>query len=129
MNGVNFAKVLLVLIALSGASSVLLGAWLAHAGQQLILADKARLVTAHHYQIIHTLAALASILSYRVKLSRVLLISSLLFIVGILTFSGSLYMKTYTGIDDLGKLAPFGGVILALAWILLAFVSIGTKEK
>lgn len=120
-------KLSLVFIALSGAFSVLFGAWLAHAGQELLLTDKTRLITAHHYQIIHTLAALAAILSYRSNASRVLLLASVLFIAGMLLFSGSLYLKTYTGITSLGQLAPLGGVTLTLGWLTLAFVGIKNK--
>ncbi len=120
-------KVCLVFIALSGGFSVLFGAWLAHAGQGLALIDKTRLVTAHHYQVIHTLAALIVVLTARVKPARALTFSALLFVIGIIAFSGSLYLKTYSGVEDIGKLAPLGGVTLALGWLALAFV--GIKEK
>jgi uncharacterized membrane protein YgdD (TMEM256/DUF423 family) len=119
-------KVFIVFTALSGCFSVLFGAWLAHAGQHIIEVDKVRLITAHHYQVIHTLALLVVIIAYRVKTSRPLFISATLFIFGILLFSGSLYLKTYTGILSLGSFAPFGGIALALGWLSLAFLG---KEK
>lgn len=119
-------KVFTVFTALSGCFSVLFGAWLAHAGQYIIEADKVRLITAHHYQVIHTLALLVVIIAYRSKPSRPLFIAALFFVFGLLLFSGSLYVKTYTGILSLGTFAPFGGVSLALGWLSLVFLG---KEK
>ncbi|MEW6992438.1 DUF423 domain-containing protein [Colwelliaceae bacterium 6441] len=119
-------KFLIVFTALSGCFSVLFGAWLAHAGQHILELDKARLITAHHYQVIHTLALVVVVLNYRVKPSRVLMASALCFVVGLLLFSGSLYLKTYTGIASFGSFAPFGGVTLAIGWLSLAFLG---KEK
>ena len=127
MNKANsMMKVFIVFTALSGCFSVLFGAWLAHAGQHIIEVDKVRLITAHHYQVIHTLALLVVIIAYRAKPSRALFISATFFIVGILLFCGSLYLKTYTGMLSLGSFAPFGGITLALGWLSLAFLG---KEK
>lgn len=126
MNKPSLAKIIWVFIALSGGFSVLFGAWLAHAGQGLIESDKARLITAHHYQIIHTLALLALSVAYRMKPATALLVSSLLFIAGIIAFSGSLYFKTLLGVSNFTGLAPFGGLTLAIGWFSLAFVG---KEK
>ena len=121
-----YIKVFIVFTALSGCFSVLFGAWLAHAGQLIIEVDKVRLITAHHYQVIHTLALLVVIVGYRIKPSRSLFISASFFILGIFLFSGSLYLKTYTGILSLGTFAPFGGIALAFGWLSLAFLG---KEK
>jgi len=121
-----FLKLFTVFAALSGCFSVLFGAWLAHAGQHIVEDDKLRLITAHHYQVIHTLALLVVAFAYRIKPSRVLLLSALFFIIGMLLFSGSLYLKTYTGNSSLGMLAPFGGLTLAFGWLILAFLG---KEK
>lgn len=122
----RFIKIFIVFTALSGCFSVLFGAWLAHAGQSLLMIDKSRLVTAHQYQIIHTIALLVVTLSYRAKPARTLVISAIFFCLGLLMFSGSLYLKTYTGNATLGMLAPFGGISLALGWLSLAFLG---KEK
>ncbi|MCO4798192.1 MAG: DUF423 domain-containing protein [Colwelliaceae bacterium] len=125
LNAIN--KIFIGFAALSGAFSVLFGAWLAHASSNILEIDKARLITAHHYQIIHTLALLIVTLAYRVKTSRALFISATCFVVGILLFSGSLYLKTYTGIASLGILAPFGGITLALGW--LSLVLLGNEKS
>jgi len=122
MSKINLNQVLLLFVALSGSFSVLFGAWLAHAELVLLVDDKARLNTAHHYQIIHTLALLTIAIADRIKPSKRLKVSAFLFIIGIICFSGGLYLKTYTGIGFIGKLAPIGGVTLAIAWLSLAFL-------
>ncbi len=127
MNRVNIIKIIWVFIALNGSFSVLFGAWLAHAGLNLEELDKARLIIAHQYQVIHVLALLAVMLAYRVKHSRYLLISAGFYILGLLLFSGSLYLKTYTGIASMSTFAPFGGISLALGWLSLVFL--GKKES
>ncbi len=124
MNRDKLIRLCLVFIALSGAFSVLFGAWLAHGAQTLMAEDKARLVTAHHYQIIHSLAALTVVLAYRVKASPALMISAILFIIGMLLFSGSLYLKTFTGAVVFAQLAPLGGITLTFGWLALAFTGI-----
>ena len=117
-----FIKVMGVFTALSGCFSVLFGAWLAHAGQDLLAVEKARLVTAHQYQIIHTLALLIVVLAYRVKPAKALIFSGILFFTGLLLFSGSLYLKTFTGIASFSTLTPTGGIVLSLGWLSLVFL-------
>jgi uncharacterized membrane protein YgdD (TMEM256/DUF423 family) len=41
--------------------------------------------------------------------------------VGIVIFSGSLYLLAVTGVDMLGAITPFGGVAFIVAWLLLAW--------
>jgi uncharacterized membrane protein YgdD (TMEM256/DUF423 family) len=40
--------------------------------------------------------------------------------IGIILFSGSLYLLAVTGIRTLGAVTPFGGVSLIAAWVVLA---------
>ena len=48
---------------------------------------------------------------------------ALLFVVGILLFSGSLYVLTMTGISKLGIITPFGGLAFLLGWFLLGLAA------
>ena len=43
-----------------------------------------------------------------------------LFLVGILVFSGSLYLMTLTGARWLGAITPIGGLAFILGWVTLA---------
>jgi uncharacterized membrane protein YgdD (TMEM256/DUF423 family) len=42
------------------------------------------------------------------------------FLVGIVLFSGSLYLLAYTGIRWLGAITPLGGLSLLAGWVVLA---------
>lgn len=44
-----------------------------------------------------------------------------LLFVGILVFSGSLYLLAVTGVRTLGAITPVGGIAFIAAWLLLAF--------
>ena len=120
MSIANYLRFLMVFVGISGCFSVLFGAWLAHAGQALELSVQTRLASALQYQFIHTLALLAVIIWYQQQASKSLLIVASGFVLGILAFSGSLYLITFLMIDEIGKLAPIGGSILALSWLFVA---------
>lgn len=116
---------LMIFVGVSGCFSVLFGAWLAHGGQALPIDVQSRLNTALQYQLFHTLALLATLVwaitSSTVKVpSRVLLGAGIGFFVGILCFSGTIYIKTFFSFTLVGKLTPFGGISLAIAWLLLS---------
>jgi uncharacterized membrane protein YgdD (TMEM256/DUF423 family) len=46
---------------------------------------------------------------------------STLLLIGIVLFSGSLYLLAFTGMRALGAITPFGGVAFIAAWLLLAY--------
>lgn len=110
----------MVFVGISGAFSVLFGAWLAHAGQGLPFEQQTRLASALQYQFLHTLALMATIIWYQYKASNYLTWAMLGFALGIVLFSGSLYLKTFLNIDEFSQLAPYGGVTLAISWIIVA---------
>ena len=41
------------------------------------------------------------------------------FILGIILFSGSLYILSVTGIKLLGMITPIGGVLFIIGWVIL----------
>jgi uncharacterized membrane protein YgdD (TMEM256/DUF423 family) len=112
----------MVFVGISGCFSVLFGAWLAHAAQGLTESTQSSLATALQYQLFHTLALLCCLVLARTKpASRLLLTACIGFTLGILCFSGTIYLKSFFELPLLAKLTPFGGISLALAWFLLAF--------
>ncbi len=121
----RIVKSLMIFVGVSGSFSVLFGAWLAHAGQSLPINDLVTLKTALQYQLFHTLA-LFSALIWAIKSpssrtpSKLLLAACICFLVGILCFSGSIYIKTFYNFSYIGKFTPFGGISLAIAWLLLS---------
>ena len=117
----NIKQSIKYFIAGSGAFCVLFGAWLSHGAGFLNEKEQQSLATALNYQFIHTLALLSVYVWYNLAPQKPLKITQLLFVAGILLFCGSIYLKTLTEISMLGKLAPFGGVTLAIAWVSLVF--------
>ena len=95
-----------------------LGAFGAH-GFEKILAENARLDTwdtAVLYHLIHGLAVW--ILGYMAPGRRGI---GLFFVMGVLIFSGSLYLLSLTNILWLGAITPIGGLLLLAGWGVLVF--------
>lgn len=116
---------LMIFVGVSGCFSVLFGAWLAHGGQVLPALVQTKLNTALQYQLFHTLALLATLVwattsSSVTAPSKILLSACIGFFVGIVCFSCTIYIKTFFSFALIGKLTPFGGVSLAIAWLLLS---------
>ena len=83
--------------------------------------------TAARFQMYHALALLAvGILSMRWQ-TRVLTVSAALFTLGILLFSGSLYILALSGIGIFGAIAPIGGVSLMAGWASLIIAALRSK--
>jgi uncharacterized membrane protein YgdD (TMEM256/DUF423 family) len=53
--------------------------------------------------------------------STILRISAYLMLVGLVFFSGSLYLLSITGIRWLGAITPIGGVFFLVAWALIVW--------
>ena len=73
------------------------------------------------YQFYHALGLFCVALVAQFSETKQIKIAGYSMIFGILTFSGSLYAMTFTGIKLLGVITPIGGVAFILAWLLLAF--------
>ena len=83
--------------------------------------------TATRFQMYHALALLAvGILSMRWQ-TRILTVSAILFTVGIMLFSGSLYILALSGIGVFGAIAPIGGVCLMAGWASLIVAALRSK--
>nr|WP_302504362.1 DUF423 domain-containing protein [Geoalkalibacter halelectricus] len=52
------------------------------------------------------------------------LVAGWLIFLGVLLFSGSLYVMVLTGIRGLGMITPIGGVAFLIGWLLLALAGI-----
>ena len=117
----------LTLAAIIGALTVALGAFGAHFLKTL-LSEQALSTyeTAVRYQFYHVFAlALTSIL-HKFYANKLVLYAANFFVIGIVFFSGSLYLLTFftaMGNDQfkwIGAVTPLGGIFLILAWLLLA---------
>ena len=118
------AKLFITLASLSAMTAVMLGAFGAHALRQR-LDDYSRGVfeTAVQYHFYHSLALLAVGMLALSQPQTVLLKSSgWLFFIGILIFSGSLYLLSITGHRWLGAVTPLGGLSFIAGWACLAAI-------
>ncbi|TKK67746.1 DUF423 domain-containing protein [Ilyomonas limi] len=110
-----------------GALSVILGAFGAHALKSMVPPKALEIFeTGVRYQFYHVFAlALAGIL-YQFFPNKLMYWSGNCFIIGIILFSGSLYLLTYASATDsaafrwVGPITPLGGLLLIAGWILLA---------
>jgi uncharacterized membrane protein YgdD (TMEM256/DUF423 family) len=106
-----------VLIALA----TILGAFGAHALKSQLTQDKLQVYeTAVRYHFLHALGLLAIGVLLRSADSELLRWSATLVLVGILLFSGSLYLLTFGAPRPLGIVTPVGGLTLIVGWILFA---------
>ncbi len=117
---------LLFFSAVSGFVSVALGAFAAHALKvRLDEYSMAIWKTANEYQVVHTLVLLFLVLLLnQYDHSSLLKWSGLSFILGILIFSGSLYLLALFQIKWLGAITPIGGLLLLVGWCVLAIFTI-----
>ncbi|MFC5623235.1 DUF423 domain-containing protein [Algoriphagus winogradskyi] len=108
--------------AIFGMLAVGIGAFGAH-GLKEILAETGRtetFETAVKYHFYHSLAIfLIGILALVKPEWKKLSLAAVLMAVGILIFSGSLYVLSLTGITWLGAITPLGGVAFIGGWILI----------
>lgn len=116
------AKHYLMAAALSGFIAVALGAFGAHGLKQRLSADLLAVYqTGVQYHFYHTFALLAvGLLMLHMPANASLRWSGILFVAGIVIFSGSLYVLSLTGVKWLGAITPLGGVAFLVAWLLLA---------
>jgi uncharacterized membrane protein YgdD (TMEM256/DUF423 family) len=101
---------------------VALGAFGAHGLKARVAADLlAVFETGVRYHMYHALVLLAVGWAVSRNPVGVLNTAGILFVVGIVLFSGSLYLMTLTGARWLGAITPLGGLAFLIGWVLLAW--------
>jgi|SRR5215510_9516699 len=102
--------------ALAGLLAVALGAFGAHGLKEVLGRNGTAAIweKAVFYHFIH--AVMLFVLAMRQPLARVAWFS---FLIGIVLFSGSLYVLAVTNIRWLGAITPFGGVSFMVGWVCL----------
>lgn len=114
---------------ITGALAVIAGAFGTHGLDKVISEESIAIweiaVRYHFYHAIPMLVlALASDALWQ---KRATLIASVLFLAGILIFSGSLYLLALTGLRWLGMITPIGGLALILGWATLCLLAVTRK--
>ncbi|MFT0621326.1 DUF423 domain-containing protein [Ectopseudomonas guguanensis] len=118
------ARLWLLLSAFAGFTGVALGAFAAHGLKNRLTPEYlAVFQTGTHYQLIHALALFGVGLLALHMPGRLINLAGGAFAVGILLFSGSLYLLTLSGIGKLGMITPFGGVTFLIGWLCLGLAA------
>ena len=127
-------KTILILICASGLLAVALGAFGAH-GLKPHLDEYQRMIFEKgvSYQFYHTLAAFMAYILFEVKKVRYLLTAAVLFLIGILLFSGSLYVLATADLTGLpralaGPVTPMGGLFFIGGWATLIFAAVKNSQ-
>jgi uncharacterized membrane protein YgdD (TMEM256/DUF423 family) len=113
-------KLFIILGALNGFIAVALGAFGAH-GLEGKIPDKylETWQTAVQYQMFHAVGLLVLGLLAGKSDSPLINWSGWLMLIGIILFSGSLFVLSVTQIKVLGAITPLGGVSFLVAWVLM----------
>ncbi len=125
------SRQLVTLGGIFGFLAVGLGAFGAHALKAKLeaLGTVGVFQTASQYHLAHALAILL-VAGFAERLQHSLRYAMVgwLFALGILLFSGSLYLFAITNFKALGILAPFGGISFLAGWTLLIHTSATAKQ-
>lgn len=120
------AKFALAIGTFYGLLAVLLGAFGSHALDNM-LSDRMLSIwrTAEQYQFYHALALIALGLLIRQGTGGALTTAAVIsFALGVLVFSGSLYLLAATGTRWLGAITPIGGTVLIIGWVLFLLTAL-----
>lgn len=122
-------NVLILVGALLAFLGVALGAFGAHALKDKFSEPRYEQIwnTAVQYQMYHALGlVLLGILSMEALVGPTSLLTwaGTLMLVGVIFFSGSLYVLSVTGVKKLGAITPIGGLLFLVAWVLVLIEAI-----
>ena len=119
-------KLFLSIGALLGGIAVALGAFGAHGLKKVVTADTVNTFqTGVQYQMYHALALIAVAIVFEKFPTKLMVWAGASFCIGILLFSGSLYLLTIlkatgkVGLEGVGIITPIGGLFFIVGWLLL----------
>ena len=121
----------LIITCFLGLSAVILGAFGAHSLKAVLTADQLQsFETAVRYQMFHTIVLLFVNIYDGFTAKQKNTISYLLFL-GILLFSGSIYLIQITSITakSIWFIAPLGGLFFIMGWISMIVIFVNKYRK
>lgn len=112
--------------AVNGVLVVALGAFGAHGLKHRLSTEQLAIFdTAVQYHSAHALGLLCiGILAHWLPESGLIRWAGWSLVLGIILFSGSLYVLSVTGLKGLGVITPFGGFAFIVGWALLAVAAL-----
>jgi uncharacterized membrane protein YgdD (TMEM256/DUF423 family) len=119
-------RIFFIIGSILGGLAVATGAFGAHGLQKMVTPE--RLDTwekAVRYQIYHALALLllAWAITHWPEQAKLLAAGGWLFLIGVILFSGSLYLLVLSDTSWLGAITPLGGVAFVAGWLCLAIAA------
>ncbi|TDQ06454.1 DUF423 domain-containing protein [Pedobacter metabolipauper] len=127
------AKRIIITASVLGALAVILGAFGAHALKRVLEVNELEIwAKGVEYQFYHTFALLF-LSQVKTENTKLIHLSYLSFSLGILLFSGSLYLlatRTVLNIgfvDYIGPVTPIGGLLLIMGWVLMLAAALKHK--
>jgi uncharacterized membrane protein YgdD (TMEM256/DUF423 family) len=121
----HMGRRLVIIGGLFGLLGVGMGAFGSHLLEGILKANDRQSVfdTAVQYQLIHALAILCVSSCIRRWPGGLTRAAGVFFIIGIVLFSGSLYILAIFNIPLAGVVTPIGGVALLLGWLCLILMA------
>jgi len=108
---------------------VLLGAFAAHGLKQSLTPEMLGVFeTGVRYQMYHAFALMFVGWFAQHRQDRLIVIAGWLFLLGIIFFSGSLYVLSIFSLPGIGVITPLGGVAFTVGWGSLAVTFFETKK-
>jgi len=74
------------------------------------------------YQMFHSAAIILTVIMNQIYNSNQFSICGWIFVMGIVLFSGSLYLLSITGIKWLGAITPIGWILFIVSWFIMFYV-------
>ncbi|GAB4229356.1 MAG: DUF423 domain-containing protein [Chlamydiales bacterium] len=110
---------------LFAAISVILGAFGAHALKSKLSAEMLTVFEVGvRYQMYHALGLILLGIWALPQSNPYIIWAGWSFIIGIVLFSGSLYLLSLTGINSIGAITPIGGLFFITGWLLFLLGSL-----
>ena len=112
----------IIIGSVMAALAVSIGAFGAHGLKSKVSSeDLVIFETGVRYQMYHSLGLiLIGILGFHFP-SNIIQLPAALFIIGIIIFSGTLYLIPLTGLRWFGAITPIGGTALIAGWVVLVY--------
>ena len=121
----SLAQLAVLIGAVYGFLGVAFGAFGAHALKARLAPDLlAMWKTAVEYQLYHALALVLVGLIATSRPSIAITNAGICMALGVLIFSGSLYLLALSGVRWLGAITPIGGLLLLVGWALLFWAAL-----
>ena len=116
------SKLFFILGSINAATAVTMGAFGAHFLKTKISEDMLSVFqTAVQYHFYHSLGLLTvGLMTIYFKPEKYLKIAGWMMLIGIILFSGSLYILSITNTRWLGMITPFGGFAFIISWVYIA---------